>query len=119
MLLTEAINLARKNETQNNTNCIIYKVYENQNLIYVGIGGKGKRKGSGRLTEHKSKSLYSSFRFQYYIDKWDKGFTRKDTDKMWEFLDWEIAQFNSIEKVGDIETQLIKTHNPIFNRDKK
>ena len=119
MLLKNAIEFARKNEKNLNYNSIVYKVYEQDELIYVGIGGKGKRKGSGRLAEHKSESLYSSFRFQYYMDKWDLGYTRAQANEMWNNLDWGLIQFYEIEDADLKETELISTFSPKYNRDKK
>ena len=118
MKLQEALQQARLGE-KNNQHSIVYQVFDNDSFDYVVIGGKGKRKGSGRLAEHKSESVYSSFRFQYYMSKWDEGFSRKEVDKMWDELEWEINQFNTIEEANNLETQLIKNFNPKFNRDKK
>ena len=119
MLLKEAIQCARDNEKQNNTKCVVYQVYENDSLIYVGIGGKGKRNGSGRLAEHKSESLFSSLKSQYYISKWDKGYTRQEASKMWDNLNWKITQYTTIKEADNLETNLVKKFNPIFNRNKK
>jgi len=119
MKLQEVLKQARLEEKNNNKHSIVYQVFDNNNFDYVGIGGKGKRKGSGRLAEHKGESVYSSFRFQYYISKWDEGFTRSEVDKMWENLKWKITQFETIEEADKLETQLIKDYNPKFNRDKK
>lgn len=119
MLLKNAIQFARNGEKDFGYNCIVYKVYEQDELIYVGIGGKGKRKGSGRLAEHKSESLYSSFRFQYYMDKWDLGYTRAQADEMWSNLDWGLIQFNNIEEADSAETLIINKFSPKYNRDKK
>jgi len=100
---------------------VVYRVYENNELIYVGIGGKGRRKGSGRLKEHLSDSLFSSFRFQYMvlhcIRDLEWGFY--EAQKRWENLEWEVDFFWSFRECDEKETQLINEHNPIFNRDKK
>ncbi len=119
MILEQAIKQAKSIEKDLGKNCIVYQVYENQKLIYTGIGGKGKRKGSGRLSEHNSESLYSSFRFQYYVSKWDLGYSRNETNQMWNNLEWEITQFETIKEADLLETQLIQNHKPKFNRDKK
>jgi hypothetical protein len=119
MRLQEALKQARLEEKNNNKHSIVYQVFDNGSFDYVGIGGKGKRKGSGRLAEHKGESVYSSFRFQYYMNKWDEGFTRKEVNKMWDKLEWKITQFNTIEEADSLETELIKEFNPKFNRDKK
>jgi len=119
MLLENAIKFARDGEKDFGYNCIVYKVYEQDELIYVGIGGKGKRKGSGRLAEHKSESLYSSFRFQYYMDKWDLGHTRTQANEMWNNLNWDLIQFNSIKDADFTETLIINDFSPKYNRDKK
>ena len=105
-------------ENQSNHSSILYQVFENDQLIYVGIGGKNKRKGSGRLKEHKSNSMYSSFRFQYYIKKWDEGLDRNKVDEMWSKLKWKVT-LSSFDDVNQLETNIITEHNPIFNRDKK
>jgi hypothetical protein len=103
-------------ENQSNHSSILYQVFENDQLIYVGIGGKNKRKGSGRLKEHKSNSMYSSFRFQYYIKKWDEGLDRNKVDEMWSKLKWKVT-LSSFDDVNQLETNIITEHNPMFNRD--
>jgi hypothetical protein len=115
-LIIEKVTKAEKNGCK----CIVYKVLdEDGTLIYTGIGGKGSRKGSGRLKEHRSNSMYSSFRFQFYIDKWDQAFFRSEADEMWNNLKWSFVGFQDIEDALKYETKLIKEFNPKYNRDKK
>ena len=117
MYLKEAIQQAIDIEKTSNKNSILYKVFEGGRLIYVGIGGRGERKGSGRLKEHLSKSVYSSFRQQYYFYRWDIGDTRQNVDKMWNKLSWEIQQFDTFEEASQMEKEIIKTQLPKFNRE--
>lgn len=116
MILKEAIQQAINIEKTSNKNSILYKVFEDGILIYVGIGGRGERKGSGRLKEHLSKSVYSSFRQQYYFYCWDMGDRRKVVDDKWNMLNWEIKQFDTFEKASQLEKEIIKTYSPKFNR---
>ena len=118
MKLKEIIKVARLEEKTNNKHSILYQVFEKDICIYVGIGGKGKSKGSRRLSEHYNTPT-SSFKVQYFNDKWDKGFTRLEAQNMWDQLEWDIIQFNTIEEADILETKLIKQYNPHFNKDKK
>jgi len=100
---------------------VVYRVYENDELVYVGIGGKGNRKGSGRLKEHMSDSLFSSFRFQYMvlhcIRDLEWGFY--EAQERWENLQWEIEYYWDFNSCDERETMLINEFDPVFNRDKK
>ena len=120
MKLNEAINKAIDVEKTTNKNSILYKVYENSELIYVGVGGRGTRPGSGRLKEHRGVSVFSSFRHQYYWYNAPKfNGIKKEIDHKWDKLEWEIIQFNQFKDVYDLEEQLIHEFNPMFNRDKR
>jgi len=116
MNLKSAIQNATTIEKQTGNYKIVYQVFENNKLIYVGIGGSGKRKGSGRLKEHLSDSVYSSFRQQYYIEKWILGYNIDEAHEMWDALFWDVSYFNQYNDVKQIEEQIIKDKKPKFNR---
>jgi len=61
--LTEVIKEVRVIEKQvQYIPAVLYRVYESNELIYIGIGGIGNRKASGRLREHYKATMPSSFK---------------------------------------------------------
>ena len=119
MKLKELIKESRNNEKLTGKGFTVYRVFENEVLIYVGLGGKGKRPGSGRLAEHNSTSLFSSFRHQYYMDKWYKGNTPDEAMAMWDNLSWDAIYCESIRTMEEMESSIIRAVQPYFNRNKK
>lgn len=116
MDLKAAIQSAITIENQTGNYKIVYQVFENNKLIYVGIGGSGKRKGSGRLKEHLGDSVYSSFRQQYYFEQWKQGYNMDEAHELWNKLFWDVSCFNQYSEVKQIEKQIIEDKKPKFNR---
>ena len=119
MNLNETLVETRKQEREHGFSCLVYKVFNGGDMIYVGLGGKGKRIGSGRLAEHKGNSVFSSFKYQFYMEGWDNGYTRKEVDVLWNELEWEVTLFHNKSDMLELESQLIETFTPYYNRTEK
>lgn len=124
MNLKEAIKESRRLEKEKGYHKIIYRVYDphqNNNLIYVGIGGNGKRKGSGRLEEHNS-NHYTNFRTRYVILEGveeREDMTIKEMCDRWDNLKWDFDLYGEETNVKIIEEKLISEISPRYNIDGK
>ena len=116
MTLQEQIKATRQNEKATGKGYLVYRVFEGGNLIYVGLGGKGKRPGSGRLAEHNSTSSFSSFRHQYYINQWKNGSSYDEATALWDQLQWDAIHCESVATMERMEDSIIKATNPPYNR---
>ena len=93
---------------------VLYKVYENDSLIYIGIGGKGKRKASGRLKEHYKAAMPSSFKWKILLREWNNGKSPIEAESIWDNLIWEYELGNR-DYIENKEKQLIKEYQPKYN----
>lgn len=124
MSLIDAIKESKRLEKQKGYHKIIYRVYDphqNNELVYVGIGGRGKRKGSGRLEEHNS-NHYTNFRTRYVILeglKEREDMQIKEMCDRWDNLKWEFDLYDEETNVKDIEQKLIIENSPRYNIDGK
>lgn len=115
--LKETLDLVRKLEKTKGVDCILYRVYENSELIYVGIGGISARKPSGRLAEHYAPYHYSSFKHNYMIDDgWKIGVSFKERLKDWNSLKWEFETGN-VSWCQEMEKKIKLEHRPKYNKD--
>ena len=117
MTLQQAIETCRKREKDLTNHGILYRVYEDSELIYVGIGGIAKRKPSGRLVEHRAEKHWSSFKHNYMVcDGWQKGISHDERLEQWDSLDWQFDLID-LRELKNIESELINEHQPIYNTD--
>ena len=100
----------------------IYIVKENDEVIYVGIGGQSSRPFLGRLREHANYSkMFSSLRAGFMIHYcWKElGMSYDDALARFEALDWSMIVCDSVDQMLAEEERLIKKYMPRFNDDKK
>jgi hypothetical protein len=117
--LVEQIEVSRKFYNDTGISGVLYKVYENNQLIYIGIGGKGNRKGFQRLQEHHKSQMYSSFRFKYiYTEGIMKEVHWKKREEDWVNLVWEI-EMGDINDLKGKEKELIRKYKPYYNTEFK
>lgn len=112
--LIEIIQEVKGVETQNPNKLILYKVYESGFLIYIGIGGKGKRKPSGRIMEHYKATMPSSFKWKILEREWLKGKTREEAETTWDNLVWNY-ELGDRDYIESKEQELIKQYQPQYN----
>ena len=94
---------------------ILYKLYEDGELVYVGIGGvKGKRKGYLRLKEHFKASMPSSLKWKILEKRWIAGDNREEAENYWNSLLWEFTN-GGPEYIANKEKELIEKYNPKYN----
>jgi len=100
---------------------ILYKLYEDGELVYVGIGGvKGKRKGYLRLKEHYKASMPSSLKWKILSKKLSEPTTEigvnplEQAEKYWDSLLWEFTN-GGPEYIANKEKELIEMYNPKYN----
>lgn len=117
MTLQQAVEQCRRQEKDLPTHGILYRVYEDGELIYVGIGGIAKRKPSGRLVEHRAEKHWSSFKHNYMvIDGWLKGIDYYERLQQWDSLEWQF-QFIHLDELNIKESELINEQRPIYNTE--
>lgn len=112
--LLETIREVKGVELQHPNKLILYKVYERDSLIYIGIGGKGKRKPSGRIMEHYKSTMPSSFKWKILEREWLKGKTREDAETTWNSLVWDY-ELGDKDYIETKEQELIKKYQPPYN----
>lgn len=112
--LIETIQEVKGVETQNPSKLILYKVYEEGSLIYIGIGGKGKRKPSGRIMEHYKATMPSSFKWKILEREWLKEKTREEAESTWNSLVWDY-ELGDRDYIESKEQELIKLYQPQYN----
>ena len=94
---------------------VLYKVYESNELIYIGIGGNGKRKASGRLREHYKAAMPSSFKWKILKREWcNNGLSFNEAESVWDSLVWEY-EIGTNYDIRKKEQQLIKKYQPKYN----
>ena len=100
---------------------ILYKLYEDGELVYVGIGGvKGKRKGYLRLKEHYKASMPSSLKWKILSKKLSEPTTEigvnplEQAENYWNSLLWEFTN-GGPEYIANKEKELIEMYNPKYN----
>jgi hypothetical protein len=91
-------------EKTRNMDKIIYFMWKDTDStvpLYVGVGGKGDRKGSGRLKEHID-GVTSCLKNRFYQDWIEEDHTRPagDLPKKWNSFKWS---FYLTEKFGDVK----------------
>ena len=99
---------------------IVYSVYEDDKLVYIGLGGRNKRKASGRLNEHSHDGTFSSFRFNYMVNLYmkDNKLSYDEAQQKWDTLEWNAYYVIGSEALKKKEHELITKHNPKYNRTK-
>ena len=113
--LVETIEQAKLKYKTDGISPILYKLYEDGELVYVGIGGvKGKRKGYLRLREHFKATMPSSLKWKILEKRWIAGDTREEAENYWNSLLWEFTN-GGPEYIANKEKELIETHNPKYN----
>lgn len=93
---------------------VLYRVYESNELIYIGIGGNGKRMGSGRLREHYKAAMPSSFKYKILNREWWSGKTPNEAELVWDSLIWDY-EIGTKEDIKIKERELIKQYLPKYN----
>lgn len=102
---------------------VLYRVYEANELIYIGIGGNGKRKASGRLREHYKAAMPSSFKNKILWREIRKngrnnGLNGEEmadaAEKAWDNLRW-CYELGTKEDIKIKEKELIKKYQPKYN----
>jgi hypothetical protein len=127
MLLKDAIKEAKKHERKYMTHRLIYKVYDpldHYKLVYIGMGGKSNRPGSGRLIEHRGIDNFSSFKTKYIMSFLEKDPDIKFIDCLnnYDNLVWEIETYPrhyTDDQVKQIEQSLIRENLPKYNISQK
>lgn len=112
-LLSEAYNSLREFEKTGKVS-IVYKVYDNKKLIYIGKGGSRKTKAHKRLYDHHL-SWCSSFKHKFlHLDRIYKGMDVEKAFSDWDSLKWDVYLVD-FDKLTDTENMLIKKYKPIYN----
>jgi len=101
-------------KTLNYSYAVLYRVYESNTLIYIGIGGLGKRKASGRLKEHYKAVMPSSFKWKILQREWLLGKSFNEAEAVWDSLIWDY-EIGSNEDIKIKEKELIKKYQPKYN----
>lgn len=113
--LLDTINEAKTKYKKDGISPILYKLYENGELVYIGIGGvTGSRKGYLRLKEHFKATMPSSLKWKILKNKWIEGKSFEDAEKYWESLLWEFENGDG-EYIANKEKELIEKYNPKYN----
>lgn len=119
MSLEGAIKKAKRISKSTGHHKIVYRVYdprENNSMVYVGIGGNGKRKGYGRLEEHFRD--FSSLKKQYVIVdgiKESKDMTIIEMIDRWNNLKWDFEMYDVTVNVNQIEAKIELENSPKYN----
>lgn len=109
--LLETIQILKNNHTNSP---VLYKMYEDGELVYVGIGGKSNRKGWQRLYEHYKATMPSSLKWKILKNKWIEGKSFEEAESYWLSLKWE-HEVGDIDYILNLEKQLIKKYQPKYN----
>jgi hypothetical protein len=119
--LEETVEEAKLKYQTDGESPILYKLYEDGELVYVGIGGvKGKRKGYLRLREHFKASMPSSLKWKILSKKLSEPTTEiginplEEAEKYWNSLLWEFTNGDA-EYIANKEKELIEKLNPKYN----
>jgi hypothetical protein len=117
--LLETITEAKEKYKKDKVSPILYKLYENGELVYIGIGGcRGNRKGYLRLQEHYKATMPSSLKWKILKIKLSQPTTSnnplEDAEKYWNSLSWEFENGTN-EYITNKEKELIEMYNPKYN----
>ena len=95
---------------------VLYRVYESNELIYIGIGGIGNRKASGRLKEHYKAVMPSSFKWKILKREWSNNKSLNEAEAIWDSLVWcyEVGT-KGTDDIKMKEKDLIKEYQPKYN----
>jgi hypothetical protein len=113
--LTEVIKeVSSVEKTVDYNPAVLYRVYESNKLIYIGIGGLGKRKASGRLKEHYKAVMPSSFKWKILQREWLCGKSFNEAESVWDSLGW-CYEIGTNDDIKMKEKELIKEYQPKYN----
>lgn len=117
--LIEVVKESRDKYYQDRISPILYRLYEDGELVYVGIGGvKGNRKGFLRLREHYKASMPSSLKSKILVTRLSKPTAAmnpyQEAVDYWNSLLWEFETGDAME-IANKEKELIKMYQPKYN----